>query len=116
MRATTPAMKVLEELSDLIRLLEEGKEAGMDPRDLQRITELTRVMNKLNPDFQVIEFVKVENDPCWKLPGHEMRAWAEQVDELDPDSPGGHGLGDLDKPCELEPGESCPACGKVGDQ
>jgi hypothetical protein len=53
------------------------------------------------------------NDPCWKKEGHEMRAWADECDTLTPDELGRHGLGPLDEPCQLVPGEPCPACGKV---
>jgi hypothetical protein len=52
-------------------------------------------------------------DSCWKKEGHEMRAWAEECDILTPNELGRHGLGSLDEPCQLEPGEPCPACGKV---
>lgn len=63
-------------------------------------------------------------DPCWKLQGHDMRAWAESFYSNDPNRlnnlvsaierlPQGHGLGPLDEPCQLEPGVPCEACGKV---
>jgi hypothetical protein len=50
------------------------------------------------------------NDPCWKSPGHEMRAWAEEWEEEIGNQ--GHGLGDLSQPCEPIIGEVCLACGK----
>ncbi len=52
-------------------------------------------------------------DICWKTPGHEMRAWAEECDTLTPDNLGRHGMGDLNEPCLLVPGEPCEACGKL---
>jgi hypothetical protein len=56
---------------------------------------------------------EIKQDPCWKLQGNDMRAWAEDCDTLTPDNLGRHGLGPLDKPCDLEPGIPCLACGKV---
>ena len=47
--------------------------------------------------------------PCWKTPGHEMLDWAREW-ELEKQNDG-HGLGDLNKPCQPKPGETCPACG-----
>jgi hypothetical protein len=50
------------------------------------------------------------DDPCWKSPGHEMRAWAEEWEKEIGNQ--GHGLGDLSQPCQAKPGEICPACDK----
>jgi len=57
-----------------------------------------------------IHALNYQDDPCWKAPGTEMREWAEWWEITKGNR--GHGLGDLNTPCELNTGEECPACGK----
>ena len=47
---------IMQELLELITRL--GDPNGLTEQDLQRITDITRYMNSLNPQFQVIEFVR----------------------------------------------------------
>lgn len=57
-------------------------------------------------------FNKQNPSPCWKTPGHEMLLWAQEWErDKSHNDPKGHGMGDLTKPCQPKPGETCPACG-----
>ena len=53
---------ILREMLELRKKLADDK---LTEPDLQRITELSRFMNKLNPKFEVFEFVK--DDELWKI-------------------------------------------------
>lgn len=49
------------------------------------------------------------NNTCWKSSGHEMQVWAQEWEKEIGNQ--GHGLGELSQPCQMSPGEICPACG-----
>jgi hypothetical protein len=53
---------ILREMLELRKKLADDK---LTEPDLQRITELSRFMNKLNPKFEVFEFVR--DDELWKI-------------------------------------------------
>jgi hypothetical protein len=58
--STTETMKIshplAQEILDLMQKLDDPN--GLAPEDLARLTSLTREMNRLNPNFAVLEFVE----------------------------------------------------------
>ena len=51
---------------------------------------------------------------CWKEVESDMYQWAcDWEDKLNNKN---HGLGNLDEPCVNNPGQTCPACGKLWPQ
>jgi hypothetical protein len=58
MKATTHQMELIVELKYLMGRLEDGVENGLTQDDLDRITAISIELNRLNPKFSVIDFVR----------------------------------------------------------
>ena len=58
---------------------------------------------------EIMQTLNEEYKKCWKHPEHPMRAWALEWEQCKNNR--GHGLGDLNKPCEPpSDSEYCSCC------